>query len=94
MLNDVKLALRVSGTTFDGEINDLINAAKAELVLSGVLQAKATDTTNPLIRRAIVYYCKAHFGFDNPDSDRLKTAYEQLKGHLSLSVGYKDDEVV
>lgn len=36
MLQDVKDALRVNGADLDTEINDLIEAAKADLVLSGV----------------------------------------------------------
>ena len=89
LLDDVKLALRISpGTTaYDGEVEDLIEAAKADLKLSGVAPAKL-DESDPLVKRAIVTYCKAHFGFDNADAERLEQAYGMLKMHLTLSQDY------
>lgn len=87
LLNDVKLALRISGSDFDIEIQDLIEAAKADLILSGVHKDKVMDT-DPLIKRAVVTYCKAHFGYDNPDADRLMEAYNLLKQHLTLAEDY------
>lgn len=89
ILNDVKVALRVAATTtaFDGEVQDLINAAIADLKLAGVTTAKAVDT-DPLIKRAIVTYCKANFGYDNPDAGRFWRSYESLKNHITLSADY------
>jgi hypothetical protein len=95
ILNDVKVALRVAATTtaFDGEIQDLINAAIADLKLAGVLDTKAVDT-DPLIKRAIITYCKANFGYDNPDAGRFWRSYESLKMHLTLSADYNTEAVV
>src|SRR5690606_8674158 len=89
LLDDVKLALRISPGTaaYDDEVQDLIEAAKADLRLSGVDPAKL-DELDPLIKRAIVTYCKANFGWDNPDADRLQRAYDLLKAHLTLSQDY------
>jgi len=89
ILNDVKVALRVAATTtaFDGEIQDLINAAIADLKLAGVVADKAVDT-DTLIKRAITTYCKANFGYDNPDAERFQQAYEMLKMHLVLAADY------
>jgi len=87
LLDDVKLALRISSSAFDSEVQDLIDAAKADLKLSGVDETKLIDT-DPLIKRAVVTYVKAHFGFDNPDVDRLQQSYDMLKAHLTLSVEY------
>ena len=36
MLDKVKLALRISGSAFDEEVTDLINAAIADLRLVGI----------------------------------------------------------
>lgn len=88
MLDDVKIALRVSHTALDSEINDLIAAARQDLILSGVLSVKANSTTDALIKRAIVTYVKAYFGMDNPDHERLVSAYHQLKTHLTLAGDY------
>ena len=89
ILDDVKKALRISAanTALDGEVQDLINEAKADLALVGVDTAKIDDT-DALIKRAIRTYCKAHFGWNNPDADRLQKAYEMIRDHLSLSVDY------
>jgi len=87
LINDLKAALRTTTTDAGivGEIQDLIDAAKADLALSGVL---AVDETDPLIKRAITTYCKANFGYDNPDADRFAKSYEMLKQHLSLATDY------
>ena len=71
LLDDVKVALRISAVnlSFDTEINDLIDAAKRDLLISGIV---VTDETDPLIKRAIVTYCKAHFGYDNPGSRAVR----------------------
>lgn len=89
LLDDIKVQLRITTEDFGivGEIQDLIDAAKADLGLSGVVGDKIIDT-DPLIRRAVVTYCKANFGYDNPDADRLQKSYDMLKTHLSLSVDY------
>lgn len=90
IIDDVKLALRISqaNDAFDGEIDDLITAARADLVLSGVDPDKARDDDDPLIKRAITIYAKAHFGWDNPDAERLLQSYDMLKMHLTLSGEY------
>lgn len=90
ILDDVKAALRISNvqTAFDDEINSLIAAARQDLILSGLLASKANDDEDALIKRAITVYVKCHFGWDNPDHERLLRAYEMLKNHLTLSAEY------
>lgn len=89
ILDDVKVALRIASATtaYDSEISDLIAAAKSDLGLSGVLSEHISDT-DILIKRAIITYVKANFGWDNPDADRLQKAYDLLKMHLTLSTDY------
>jgi len=87
LLDDVKTVLRVTTTALDTEINDLIDTAKADLGLAGVVSEKILDTY-PLIKRAINVYCKANFGWGNPDSEKLMKSYEMIKGQLSLSSEY------
>lgn len=50
-LASVRHSVRLSSTVHDGELTDLINAARADLVLGGVLEAKANDETDPLIKK-------------------------------------------
>ena len=93
ILDDIKIALRISNTAYDSEINDLVAAARADLKLSGILESKVNDDTDPLIKRAITVYVKAHFGWNNPDSEKLQQSYEMLKRHLSLSQEYTKEAV-
>jgi hypothetical protein len=87
--DDVKTALRISASTtaYDGEVDDLITAAKADLQLAGVLADKVVDD-DPLIKRAVVCYCKANFGWNNEDAERLTKSYDMLKAHLTLASDY------
>ncbi len=88
MLDDIKDALRVSGNDLDTEIQDLIDAAKADLALSGVHPDRIVDT-DPLIKRAITVYCKAHFGYEDPaQAELFMKSYNALKSHLALSQEY------
>lgn len=89
ILDAVKAALRVSSATiaYDAEVTGLIEAALADLKLAGVTAEKAVDTDS-LVQRAIICYAKGHFGFGNPDADRLLRSYDLLKAHLTLSRDY------
>lgn len=90
MLEDMKLSLRVDGTELNGEVQDLIDAAKIDLILSGVSKDEAIYA-DPLIKRAITLYCKAHFGYEDIKmSNRLEMSYISLKQHLSLSQEYSE----
>lgn len=87
MLEKIKLALRVDSDDLDDEIQDTIDAAKADLQLSGVLESKIVETDS-LILRAIKIYCKAEFSTDDKESTRYANSYNMLKNHLCLSTDY------
>ncbi|MFZ5816297.1 MAG: head-tail connector protein [Bacillota bacterium] len=89
MLDEVRTALRVDGTDHDAEIQGLIDAAVADLTLSGVDPAKAQAMTDPLIKRAIITYCRAHFDYADPSADRLLHSYGMLKAHLTMAESYR-----
>ena len=86
LINKVKTSLRVSHNSLNGEIQDLIDAAKSDLALSGV---EVIDETDALIIRAVTVYCKANFGWDNPDMLKFQQSYDSLKNHLTMSEDYK-----
>lgn len=94
MIDEVKAALRV--TTDDpgiiGEIEELIESAKIDLIQSGVKKELVNaDEPDAIIRRAIKTYAKANFGYDNPEADRFDRAYVMLKQHLSLYGDFQDE---
>lgn len=83
-LQAVKLALRIVTAAFDSELNDLIAAALIDLKQAGITN---TDQTDPMIRRAIVTFCKLNFGQPD-DYDRLKRSYDEQKAQLGMATGY------
>lgn len=77
----VKKNLRVSNNKLDDdEIVPLIEAAKKELAIAGVV---TVDEADPMIRRAVIAYAKAHFGYDNPEAERFERVFNSLKNLLS-----------
>lgn len=85
-------ALRITAEDFDGEITDLIRAAREDLGLGGVLPERAADETDPLVKRAVMSYVKAEFGLDNEDADKYRAAYDRLKVALALASDYIAEE--
>ena len=89
MLAKVKLALRISTNAYDSELNDLIEAAKLDLGVAGVVVPQTVDA---LVTKAIITYCKMSFGLPE-DYDRLKRSYDEQKAQLSNATGYTNWEV-
>lgn len=84
MLETVKLALRISTDAFDNELTLLIDAAKTDLGIAGVVVPENLDS---VVKRAIITYCKVNFG-EPDDYDRLKASYDEQKAQLSMATGY------
>lgn len=87
MLNAVKLAMRpaIKTDAYDSDILELIEAAKADLGIGGII----VDDSKPLIRQAIKTYCRLHFGTPE-DPDRLQKAYAEQKAQLMTATGFTD----
>lgn len=86
ILQKVKLALRISYPDFDAELNDLIDAALADLGIAGA-NGENVVTTDALTIRAIITFCKLNFG-EPEDYDRLKASYDEQKAQLRMATGY------
>ena len=86
MLDDVRVALRITTTAFDSELNDLIASAKLDLGIAGV---ELPSTIDEICKRAIITYCKMSFGIPD-DYDRLKLSYDEQKAQLVTASGYTD----
>ena len=84
LLAAVKMALRVTTTAFDSEIESLIDAAQLDLGVAGVV---LPETIDALVRTAVITYCRVRFGQPD-DYDRLKRAYDEQKAQLSMCTGY------
>lgn len=90
MLDDVRRELRVTSSAFDAEIENLIAAAKMDMILSGVSES-AVNAPYPqaLVRHAVILYCKARFGLDNPDSEKYMASFRSIEADLALSAEYR-----
>ena len=90
MLSKIKQSLRITHDELDGEITDLIDAAKMDLSISGVVNLPDDD---PLILRAVTLYAKANFGLSNDESEKFLQGYTSLKIHLALCGEYNNGDV-
>lgn len=90
LLSDVKTYLRIdsSDTSFDVEVQDLINAAQTDLIEVGI-NPDIFNSGDPLIKKAITTYCKANFGYDTDNSDKFHESYEKMKIFLMNNVDYQ-----
>ena len=84
ILQAVKMALRISTDAFDAELTELIEAGQADINHAGVFNL---DPDDPLIRRAIITYCRLNFGQPD-DYDRLKRSYDEQKAQMGMATGY------
>lgn len=87
LLEKAKTALRVTGDAFDEEISGLCKSARYDLILSGVSMEKANQD-DPLVVEAVLTYCKARFGLDNPDFEKYWQSYLSLERDMLNSQEY------
>lgn len=85
ILDDVKMACRVSTNALDAEYTRLITAASLDLGVAGV----ETGDVDELVKEAIITYCKMRSGLPEDYAD-LKKAYDEMKSQLSNASGYTD----
>ena len=97
MLEKVKKALRVATDAFDDELLDLIASAVADIRVIGAVftadeiktEGEVTDydIPDPLIRQAVITYCKMNFG--QPDNyAQLEKSYWEQKAQLRENSDY------
>ena len=85
MLQAVKLAMRITTNAYDAELNSLIAAACLDLGVAGI--PVESTTTDALLTRAIITYCRLNFGTPD-DFEHLAEAYWQQKAQLQMAAGY------
>ena len=90
LLDDVKVTCRVTSTAFDVELLDLVAAAFADLGITDISPELLHDTElEPLIKRAVLTYCKMNFGvLEDQVYARLKASYDEQKSQLLMSSAY------
>lgn len=83
-LTAVRLALRLTTTAYDSELESLIDAALLDLSVAGVT---IDSTSDALVLRAIITYARMDFGSPD-DYDRLKASYDEQKAQMGMATGY------
>lgn len=88
LLDKVKTALRLNeiDEAMEQELTDLIDAAKQDLGIAGVV---VPETLDAICTKAIITYCKMSFGLPE-DYDKLKRSYDEQKAQLSNASGYTE----
>ena len=74
-----KSSLRIYHNLEDGEIQEVITSAEADLATAGVT---VTEDEEPLVTTAITFYLRAYFNFEER-GDKYAKDYEKLKALLS-----------
>lgn len=85
MLDKVRDALRITHKKLDDELEDVIEACRADLKIAGINKLNDDD---PLIQQAIKTYAKAEYEQDVNKANRLTQAYVSLKMSMSLCGDY------
>lgn len=87
LLDDARLALRVTSNMTDVEVQLWIDAALADMKRVGIRE-ELIDADNPsaLVRGAVICYVKAQYGYDNSEAQRFMAAYRAtVAGMLNSS---------
>lgn len=86
-LEKIKERIRLSSSTCDTEIQDLIESGKREMEIKGIYGS----IDDPLYLQAIVLYCKARYGYDDR-SEEFYTAFQTLQDSMALSGDYREEK--
>ena len=85
LIDKCRIALRITTSSYDSEIQTYIEAAMLDLGIAGV----ETPLDDELINKAVMTYVRMSFG-NPPNYDRLKESYDEQKAQLMNATGYTD----
>lgn len=85
LIDNCKMAMRVTTTAYDTEIQAYIEAAMLDLGIAGV----ETPQDDALVNKAIMTYVRMSFGAP-ANYDKLKASYDEQKAQLMNATGYTD----
>ena len=78
-IDELHTALRLTGADFDiSSLQPMMNACLADMRGAGV--DTASTQNEPLIRQAIIFYCRANFGL--VADDKWQKRYEDIRDAL------------
>lgn len=92
LLDKVKVACRIASDAYNDELTDLIQEALADIGITDVDRSLLVEsTTDPLIRRAVITYCRINHPYDGMEDatmQRLKASYDEQKAQLLMNSNY------
>lgn len=94
MLETIKIALRISHTKLDNEINNTIAVARAELIRTGIHADKANATGDYLINEAIKTYCLFSYSNDDKMAEGYFNSWQYQVENLRKSNGYRAGDLI
>lgn len=92
LLDDVKVALRITHTRLDSEITALIASAREDMVRAGVDSSLTAADTSNLVTSAIKTYVLARMSDTQALMDGYQKSYEYQLDALRKSSGYRAEE--
>lgn len=91
IVDDVKLALRISHNLLDDEITDVIASARQEMIRAGV-ETEVANGTDELVETAIKTYAIEYYTRDVNEADRYARSFQYQLDNLRKT--YPASEVV
>ena len=88
LLDKIRETLRITHNKLDNEIQDMIEACKNDMIISGISKI---DEEDPLVLQAIKVYCKREYESDMNKRDRYDLAYDNIIKHMGLTKEYGYD---
>jgi len=85
LIEKCRKALRRTGTAYDDEISDAIDAALIDLGIAGITNVSESDK---LVIKAIKIFVKMDSGDFNDEYKDLKAAYDELKSEMGMNSQY------
>lgn len=90
-LAKIKAAAGITVSTFDTDITDLIESARAEMIRTGIDPSVAVSETDALVRLAIRTKIQSEYAENEGEATRLAASFESQCSALSMSSGYHAD---
>ena len=91
LLDDVKLALRISHNKLDSEIADLISAAREDMRRAGMTATAVMDETSALTNTAIKTFVLARMADNLTEAEGYQKSYVYQLDNLRKSSAYNTE---
>lgn len=91
VLEKVKTFLRITHNALDEDIADDIAAAEKEIERAGVPESIASDTSLPLILKAVKTYCAAEYCNDAAAKEKYQLSFVSQLENLRKSSAYNTE---